>query len=194
MKSSNQRKFENPNFFQGPLIRLFQKRFIGVLKKIQPRSVLEVGCGEGFLQRAIVDAFPSISVLGLDVNDQALAEGKRLFPNLSFEHGDIFRIPKHDASWDVVVASEILEHLDDPRAALRELRRVSAHWVLLSVPHEPWFRIGHLGCGHHIRSLGNHPEHINQWSRRAFASLVREFLVVERVTGSFPWTIVLARR
>lgn len=194
MKTTNQKKFENQHPVQQILIKRFQKKFLEMIRDLNPSSVLEVGCGEGFLMQTIAQTLPSAKILGLDVNDEALAEGRRLWPKLSFAHGDIFHLEQPDSSWELVIASEVLEHLDDPKAALREMGRVSSRAVLLSVPHEPWFRMGNLARGRDLRRWGNHPEHVNQWSPQAFASVVGEVLKVDQLTGSFPWTIVLAHR
>ncbi|MEK7636785.1 MAG: class I SAM-dependent methyltransferase [Patescibacteria group bacterium] len=193
MNTTNQRKFTDPNPLKHWYIRRFQQRFVSLLQNLNPQSVLEVGCGEGYLLTAIALAVPSAALLGLDVNDEALRVGRRLWPSLKMEHGDIYRLPQSDRSWDVVIASEVLEHLERPSEALRELKRVAKRYLLLSVPFEPWFRIGNLGRGKHLSRLGNHPEHVNQWSRRGFGDFVAAQTAVELLSGSFPWTIVLAR-
>lgn len=192
MSTTNQQKFQSEHPVQKFLIGRFHRRFVKALRDIAPASILEVGCGEGYLLNTIRAAFPDIHLRGVDILDEALIEGRRLFPDLDLQHGDIYRLNETDRSWDVVVASEVLEHLDDPRAALRELKRVAKRAVILSVPHEPWFRLGNLARGRHLTRLGNHPEHINLWSRHAFQHFVRQEFRRVRVGGSFPWTIVTA--
>jgi ubiquinone/menaquinone biosynthesis C-methylase UbiE len=120
-------------------------------------------------------------------------EGRRLFPRLHFDIGDIYHLAQASRSWDVVIVSEVLEHLDRPGEALDEVIRVAQRYVLLSVPHEPWFRIGNLARGRHVRRFGNHPEHVNLWSRKSFVQFVGKHATVQTVTGAFPWTIVLAK-
>lgn len=191
--TTNQAKFENKNPVQQGLIGKFQKAFLAELATLQPQSVLEVGAGEGFLLTAMQKQYPSIPIFGIDMNAEALAEGHRLFPQLRLEQGDIYHLSEPDKSWDVVVCSEVLEHLERPLDGLAELKRVAKRFVLLSVPHEPWFRLGNLARGRNLARLGNHPEHINLWSKQGFAHVVAERLHVEKVTGSFPWTIVVAK-
>jgi 2-polyprenyl-3-methyl-5-hydroxy-6-metoxy-1,4-benzoquinol methylase len=193
MKTTNHKKFVNPNPIQRALIGNFQRRFLTVLGSVQPQSVLEMGCGEGFLLTSIKKQFPNIPLLGQDNLDVALAAGKEIFPDLDLQHGDIYHINQPDHSWDVVIASEVLEHLDHPDAAIKEMKRVAKRYLLLSVPHEPLFRGSNLLRGRHLTRLGNHPEHINLWTRASFGKFVGQFAHVERLTGSFPWTILLAR-
>jgi ubiquinone/menaquinone biosynthesis C-methylase UbiE len=194
MITTNHQKFENPNPIQKFLIGRFHHQISEAIAGLQPGNLLELGCGEGFFLNALKKRLPDLPVLGLDYSDEALVNGKKVFPNLPLEKGDIYKIAQPDASWDVVVASEVLEHLEHPDEALRELRRVTKRYVVLSVPHEPWFRLSNLARGRNIKRLGNHPEHINLWSASAFKGFVGEFLTVERVISSFPWTIVVAHR
>lgn len=192
MSTTNQQKFQNQHPIQQRLIHQFHQRFLQVLVPLQPKRILEVGCGEGYLLEKIHRAVPTAEMLGVDNNQLALEEGRRIFPQLQLERGDIYHLPQPDHSWDVVIASEVLEHLDHPEQALEELKRVSSRYVVLSVPHEPWFRLGNLARGRHLKRLGNHPEHINLWSRAKFARFVGQHLNVKTVTGSFPWTLIVA--
>ncbi|MFV0553020.1 MAG: methyltransferase domain-containing protein, partial [Anaerorhabdus sp.] len=68
-------------------------------------------------------------VLGIDASPQVVADATRLVgdrPNLRFTVGDAYALEHPDASFDVVHAHQVLQHLTDPVAALRELRRVLA--------------------------------------------------------------------
>lgn len=193
MPTTNHQKFINPNPLQQRMIASFQRKFLSLLGSVQPQSVLEMGCGEGFLLSSIKKRFSNIPLLGEDNLETALMAGKDLFPDLDLRQGDIYQIDQPDHSWDVVIASEVLEHLDKPEAALQEMKRVAKRYLLLSVPHEPIFRLSNLARGRNIRRLGNHPEHVNLWTRSAFVKFIGRHAQVERVTGSFPWTILLAR-
>lgn len=193
MPTTNHQKFINPNPIQRRFISDFQRKFLGILTEIKPQSILEMGCGEGFLLSSIKKRFPSIPLLGEDNLETALTAGRTLWPDLDLRPGDIYQIDQPDHYWDVVIASEVLEHLDRPEAALQEMKRVAKRYLLLSVPHEPLFRLSNFARGRHLRRFGNHPEHINLWSRDGFTKFVGRQAQVERVTGSFPWTILLAR-
>lgn len=193
MPSTNQEKYESNNPFRKLFLSPFQSRFLSVLESIHPADVLEVGSGEGFLLHKIHERLPSRRVAGVEFVPEYVVEGRRLFPHLDLRQGDIYRLNEPDRSWDVVVASEVLEHLDRPEDALKELACVSRRYLLLSVPWEPWFRLLNFARGKHVRRFGNHPEHINNWSQKSFQRFVAESVTVERIIPSFPWTIVLAR-
>ncbi len=192
-KTTNQQKFETTNTVVQGLIGKFHGKITRAIADLRPTNILELGCGEGFLLEAIHRRLPGVPSLGLDMLDQALENGHKLFPQLRLERGDIYAINQPDKGWDVVVASEVLEHLERPERALHELRRVAKKYVVLSVPWEPWFRLGSLGRGKHLQRFGNHPEHINHWSRSSFREFVGRTMQVEKIPGSFPWTILVAR-
>jgi ubiquinone/menaquinone biosynthesis C-methylase UbiE len=99
-----------------------------------------------------------------------------------------------DAQFDLVLCNEVLEHLRKPEIALRELRRVTRAYVLLSVPHEPWFRLLNALRGKHLWAWGNDPEHIQNWTGRQFVDfVVRDFVVVKQASA-FPWLLLLCRK
>src|SRR5690606_37182112 len=98
-----------------------------------------------------------------------------------------------DRSFDLVLAVEVLEHVATPALALAELARVTRGPVVVTVPHEPWWRVANVARGKYLRDLGNTPGHVQHWSRRRFARVVDGPLAVRRVTSSFPWTLVAAR-
>ncbi len=193
MSSTNQHKYESSNPLRKMWLRPFQRKFSAAVTDLQPTSLLELGAGEGFLLAELKKHLSATTMLGLDLIPEFVAEGKKLFPDLDLRTGDIYHIDQPDHSWDVVVASEVFEHLERPADALREVKRVARKNVVLSVPWEPYFQLGNLIRGGHLKTLGNHPEHINHWSTSSFAHFVGTEMTVEKVIRSMPWTIVVAK-
>lgn len=89
--------------------------------------VLDIGCGEGALNAAL-PAPPPFRLVGVDESATML----RAHPN-PHVRGDAARLPFRDGVFDAAVAVNMLWHLDDPRLALREARRVLAPGGLLLV-------------------------------------------------------------
>ena len=84
------------------------------------RRVLDLGCRYGALTRAYV---AGNEVVGVDVDREALAEAAKL--GIETRWADVEQpLDFPDASFDVVVAGELLEHLRDPDAVVAEARRV----------------------------------------------------------------------
>jgi ubiquinone/menaquinone biosynthesis C-methylase UbiE len=195
--SSNYRKHTAANPLQRALIDRFHRRIAAAVQSLQPRTMLDAGCGEGFVARRLLAAMPDLTLTGCDVFPGALALAARNNPAAAFVPGSVVELPFADNAFDVVGCFEVLEHLpgDLPRRALAEFARVARRGVVLSVPHEPAFSLANAARGKNldVRPRGSDPDHRQFWSRRAFGAMVDEHLTIETLTGSFPWTICVAR-
>ncbi len=87
-------------------------------------SVLDVGCGAGFLSNYLAER--GHRVIGLDAEDDCLAVAARHDGTRSVDylHGDALSLPYVDASFDVVCAMDFLEHVEEPERAIAEAARV----------------------------------------------------------------------
>ncbi len=173
----------------------FLKTVVATTRPLQINSVLDVGCGEGYTLARLQSEKIGTKFEGIDNMDDAIALAHKVHPKLEVKKGDIYELPYKSNSFDLVICTEVLEHLDNPKKAYRELLRVSRKYVLLSVPNEPWFTIQRMGRLQNIRHLGAHPEHIQHWSARAFTKFVK-VRGVKLVTRKFPipWTMVVLRK
>ena len=192
--SGNYRKHTSANPLQRWLIDRFHREVLGAVLASGASSALEVGCGEGFVLRYLRDRVGYIQLEGVDLDPSAVAAARRLVPGLPVQVGDVYRLPYPDGAFDLVLCLEVLEHLEDPRAALGEIRRVTRRLALLSVPHEPWFRLANLLRGKNLRAWGDDPEHRQHWGRAGFADLAAEAFTPRRLSTSFPWLIALVER
>lgn len=155
-------------------------------------SVLEVGIGEGEVMTRVRSMFPEARIVGVDLPDPDLQTEWRDV-GLSAMCADGAKLPFPDNSFDLCLAIEVMEHVDEPNAVLAEIRRVSTDVVVLSVPREPLWRIANMARGSYLAQLGNTPGHVNHWSSKGFRRFVeREFSIIRSATP-FPWTMVAAR-
>lgn len=93
-------------------------RIIDMVTDLRPASLLDIGCGRGFLLHQLAEAGLT-GLTGVDVFDDVASD---LF---AYARGDVTtRLPFDDASFECVVAGEIIEHVPDPDSFLREIRRV----------------------------------------------------------------------
>lgn len=192
--TSNYRKHMSGNAVQRRLIDRFHARLAAVVRDQHPASVLDAGCGEGFVAETFLRAMPSISLTGFDPYEPSVKAARLRNPRGDFQVGDIYDIPFDDESFDLVCCIEVLEHLHDAPAALSELARVARKAVVLSVPHEPFFCLANAARGKNldVTPKGSDPDHRNFWSREAFGHFVETELDVVNLTGSIPWTICVA--
>jgi ubiquinone/menaquinone biosynthesis C-methylase UbiE len=110
-----------------------------LLPRLKPADrVLDVGIGPGTITIDLAGRLPAGSVVGVDFASAAVAATQELanarsVRNLQLFVGDVYRLGFGDASFDVVHAHQLLQHLADPVAALRELRRVCVPGGLVAV-------------------------------------------------------------
>jgi 2-polyprenyl-3-methyl-5-hydroxy-6-metoxy-1,4-benzoquinol methylase len=185
---SRQEKYGDSN----PVVRFVIRRFFAgignVVAGLMPESVLDAGCGEGeLLRRGVLR--PGVRVVCLDQSLDALAEA----PSPDRVRGLVEALPFKTGSFDVVLCMEVLEHLPQPAAAIRELARVARKAVVLSVPHEPWFRTGNVLRGKHLRGFGNHPEHVQHWNIASFGAFLSPTFPETKIIEAFPWIIACCR-
>jgi len=182
-----------------PVVRRLMDRFEATLDELfetaDPRSLLDVGCGEGVLTHQWATRLAGRRVVGLDLDDPLLhAEwAKRAAPNLEYLVMKAENLPFADGEFDVATAIEVLEHVPDPRHTVAEMARCAERHLLVSVPREPLWRGLNMARGAYLKDLGNTPGHLNHWSRRSFVGLLSEHGKVVEARSPFPWTMLLVR-
>ena len=185
---SRQEKYSDPNPIVRFVIARFFRRLRSVLAELEPCSILDAGCGEGELLRR--GALPGgLDPVCLDLCRASLAEVAALRRVCA----SVVSLPFGDCTFDVVIGLEVLEHLHDPGAAVREMARVARRAVVVSVPFEPYFRIGNVLRGKHLGILGNHPEHVQHWNLRTFPAFLSGSVAEVRTIEAFPWIIACCR-
>src|SRR5438270_9427395 len=182
-----------------PVVRRLMSGFEASLERLfmqaAPRSVLDVGCGEGVLTYKWAERLGEKPVVGIDLADPKL-EGEwrtRRRENLEFRTFSGDRLPFGDDAFDLAAAIEVLEHVPDPEGMLGEMVRVAARHLLVSVPREPLWRGLNMARGAYWPALGNTPGHLNHWSKRSFVELLSRHGEVLEVRSPFPWTMLLVR-
>jgi len=106
------------------------------------RDVLEAGCGEGYGADLIADA--ARSVIGLDYDELTVAHVRACYPRVDVRHGNLAALPLPNASVDVVVNFQVIEHLWDQPQFVAECARVlrSGGLLLMSTPNRITFSPG----------------------------------------------------
>jgi 2-polyprenyl-3-methyl-5-hydroxy-6-metoxy-1,4-benzoquinol methylase len=187
-------KYGSTNPVVKRLMAGFERTLDELFVKAAPKTVLDVGCGEGVLTQQWARRVERI--VGIDLEDPAIqAEwAKRQAPNLEYHVMKAERLPFEEGRFELAAAIEVLEHVPDPEHTVAQMARVArGGHLLVSVPREPLWRALNMARGAYLRDLGNTPGHVNHWSKQGFVRLLsRHGEVVER-RSPFPWTMLLVR-
>jgi SAM-dependent methyltransferase len=159
-----------------------------------PSKVLEVGCGEGYIANLINHSCLPAKVFACDLSTNHIKQAKESYPGVIFFIASIYNLPFKDGSIDLVIASEVLEHLDDPDLALKELERVTMEPLIISVPREPLWRFLNMIRGRYLTHFGNTPGHCGHWSKRGFIEFLNKRLEIIKVSSPLPWSICFCRK
>ena len=189
---NNYDKFSSKN----PISRYLMRGFIDSLKALiaqtNGETVLEVGCGEGYIQE-ILSTSGFSEQLAFDIDMPIVVDARRRHPPSNYFVANGEQIPVATKSCDLAMAIEVLEHVPDADKVLAEMKRVSRKYVIVSVPREPIWRVLNVARGKYIASAGNTPGHVQHWSAGGFVRTVERHFKVVEVLQPLPWTMVLAK-
>jgi GT2 family glycosyltransferase/SAM-dependent methyltransferase len=111
-------------------------RYHAVAELVAGLRVLDIACGEGYGSRILANH--AAQVVGVDISDEAISHARVEYvgAGVRFEVGSCLNIPVPDASVDVVVSFETLEHVAEHDKVLQEYSRVLAPggWICVSCP------------------------------------------------------------
>lgn len=182
-----------------PVVRRLMANFESTLEelwhKAAPKSILDIGCGEGVLTHQWAEKLGEGRIVGIDLDDPKLKGEweKRQRPNLEYRVQLAEDTPFADNEFSIATAIEVLEHVPNPSATIREMARVASDYLLVSVPREPIWRMVNIARGAYIKDLGNTPGHVNHWSKRSFIKELSKVGEVVDARSPFPWTMLLVR-
>lgn len=188
-------KYGSRNPIERLLMRCFLKTILDLLAVSDATNIHEVGCGEGHLSRII--AREGFDIRGSDFSGQIVEKAKALSAEtgilVPFKVASIYDLDPKEDSAELVLCSEVLEHLEKPEKALSGLAQVANPYLLVSVPREPIWRILNLYRLKYVSKLGNTPGHMQHWSPRGFSSLLRAHFEIVELRLPVPWIVGLCR-
>lgn len=157
---------------------------------------LEAGCGEGHVTEHVSDWILSSEVnirfSAFDISQKLIDDNQIRLPQVDFWSHDIYKplesehLPD-ERGFDLIICSEVLEHMERPKDALKNLMDYGNRFII-SVPHEPIWRIMNMARGKYLKDLGNTPGHIQHFSAQTFCEMLRECgLEVVELEKPLPW-------
>lgn len=113
-------------------VPIVHARVKDICRRVTGPRVLEVGCNEGWVAKAIQEE-RGFNITAVDNRDEAIQQTRDNF-GIEAIKADANKLPFKDGEFDCVVAGEILEHLMNPGLGLAEMFRVSKGHVILTIP------------------------------------------------------------
>lgn len=165
----------------GPVHRHALERLVTTVAELPVHSVLDVGCGSGQNLRALA-ASGIYSLAGIDVSDKALERARVAVPDADLYCMDV-QLQKLETQFDLVMSLQVVEHVPDDLALLRNIRLMSKRYVIIATmegkmrPSES--RIGHLRnyssaeLTAKLRSAGLKPIRVEGWGFPFYSPLYR---------------------
>lgn len=151
--------YDNPG---NPLIEVEQPVVWSILEKIEPGAALDAACGSGRHARRLVDL--GHQVVGVDSSPEMLERAKASLPQAVFHESELASLPLESVSFDLVVCSLALEHVQDLSGAVGELTRVlrpggrmvlsDLHPIAVALGGAAYFQDAHGGAGV-VRGFGH---------------------------------------
>jgi SAM-dependent methyltransferase len=114
----------------GPMSRHTRRLVWRLIAPLPFTSVLDVGCGQGALLQEIARRRPHVALAGVDLSTQAVVLAQQRLPQARFCVLDISRGRLRHA-FDLVLCTDVLEHIADDQAALRNLRAMCRRWLVV---------------------------------------------------------------
>jgi 2-polyprenyl-3-methyl-5-hydroxy-6-metoxy-1,4-benzoquinol methylase len=188
-----QTKYLKKNPLRRYLIGQYLRSVEVLATQAAPASILDVGCGEGFVVKHLRETVAPPRLDGLDIDRPVLDVARFQNRSSGFARASVFELPFPADSYDLVLCNEVLEHLEAPERALGELARVSRGHLILSVPREPHYRLANMAAGANWPRWGDDADHCQRWTRGQFHAMARRHFSVVDTRDPFPWVMVLCR-
>lgn len=184
-------KYENEGAIGGYLVNNYFKSVNKLLAKTMGvNTAHEIGAGEGRSTERLSKLVPSLSASEFVENAVSLAQKNN--PDLTIFQESAYELKYEEDQVDLVFLLEVLEHLDHPKVALDQIKRISKKYLILGVPREPLWRILNMARLKYLKDFGNTPGHLNHWSKRSLIKFIEaNYGKVIAVESPIPWTIVL---
>jgi SAM-dependent methyltransferase len=161
----------------GPTARHTRRFLFELMKGLSFNSMLDAGCGTGVLLQKLHEKYPHARLAGFEYSPEGLEFARRRLPGAEFSVLDLSRSSLEE-KFDLVTCIDVLEHIPDDRAALRNLLAMTGGHLILSVPLGPLFKAEQERLGH-----------VHGYSRRDLESKLREarFEILRVIRWGFPF-------
>jgi len=158
-------------FLKGPILSL--------LKKVRAKHVLDIGCGNGTLDKYLIDE--GFEIVGVEPGDDGIKNARKLLPNTKFYQLGVYDDPIGIAenNFDAVISTEVIEHLYQPGKLIEFAKNKlkPGGYLLITTPYHGYIKnvmltIFNKWDYHHAPRWDG--GHIKFWSKSTLTTLVEE--------------------
>jgi SAM-dependent methyltransferase len=166
----------------GPFSRHIRRILKTMIRPLDIKSILDVGCGQGSLLAELKLEFPHIEPCGVDISQSAVKLARQRLPYGEFWVMDIAR-ETLNKKCDLVICSEVLEHIPDDNTALRNLKQMTGKYLVISTPQGE------------MRKFEREVGHVRNYARGELVNKLEQtgFVVISVVEWGFPFYSPLYR-
>jgi SAM-dependent methyltransferase len=167
----------------GPMARHIRRNIIELVRPLEFQTVMDIGCGQGALLSEIHAQFPDVDLYGSDISSSAIKLASQRVSAKGFWTLDIAK-ENLDQQFDLIVCSEVLEHIPDDVAAIRNIARMTERYLVISTVQGRMRRLEPEAWGH-----------VRNYARGELATKVEQsgLRVVEVIEWGFPFYSPLYR-
>lgn len=159
------------------------KKILQFLPKNQNLKVLDAGCGEGHLVELLSNNLKDNVYYGVDITDVAIEKAKARCPSAKILKGSISSLQFPDKFFDVVICTEVIEHIYDYEKVIVELKRVlkDEGFLIITFPNETNWTISRFLLGRRPIKV---PDHVNSFNHKKMKKTV-DLDVIEKFNVPF---------
>lgn len=125
-------KWDDSQFYL-PLPRHRRKLILHLLRRLQFKDVLDAGCAQHYLLDVITKQF-KVKGYGCDISSKIIEANQIRAPHNEFKQVDLEKETWGNQQFDVVISSEVIEHIRDWESAVEHLAMMSKKYLLITVP------------------------------------------------------------
>jgi SAM-dependent methyltransferase len=178
----------------GPTSRHTRRLIFKLIEGRPIDSVLDAGCGPGMFLEEIAAQRPGIKLAGSDISEVGLGLARHKLPQAEFYVLDL-RTDVVDRQFDLVVCSEVLEHIDDDRAAIANLHRMTGKYLVVTTVQGAYWEYESKVTGHvrsytradletKLREAGFDILQTYEWGWPFYSPLYRNYLSLTKAAGT----------
>lgn len=131
-------RFEKGFYLKRKMELQILQKMVKMAKPDSKKKIADIGCGEGFLIKEIP---VGEKIIGIEISTTALRRAKKIVgfkKNVFLIQGDAQKLPIPDNYFDIILCSEMLEHVPDTQIVLKEFNRIltKSGLLIVSIPNE----------------------------------------------------------